>query len=39
MIMSVIEEIQSLHKETLVAISGAANTDALEKIRVGVVGK
>lgn len=37
--MSVIEEIQSLHKETLVAISGAANTDALEKIRVGVVGK
>ena len=37
--MSVIEEIQSLHKETLAAISGAANTDALEKIRVGVVGK
>ncbi len=37
--MSVIEEIQSLHKETLAAISGAANSDALEKIRVGVVGK
>ena len=38
-IMSVIEEIQSLHKETLEAISNVATTEALEKIRVGVVGK
>lgn len=37
--MSVIDDIKSLHANTLAAIGNVPNTDALEKIRVEVVGK
>ena len=37
--MSVIDDIKSLHADTLSAIGKVPNTDALEKIRVEVVGK
>ncbi len=37
--MSVIDDIRSLHADTLSAIGKVPNTDALEKIRVEVVGK
>lgn len=37
--MSVIDDIKSLHANTLSAIGKVPNTDALEKIRVEVVGK
>ena len=36
--MSVIDDIKSLHADTLSAIGKVPNTDALEKIRVEVVG-
>lgn len=37
--MSVVDEIKSLHADTLSAIGQASDTEALEKIRVEVVGK
>ena len=37
--MSVVEEIQALRTETMDAIAGAADSDALNDIRIKVVGK
>ncbi len=37
--MSVVDDVKSLHADTLSAIAQASDTEALEKIRVEVVGK
>ena len=37
--MSVVDDVKSLHADTLSAIASAPDTEALEKIRVEVVGK
>ncbi len=36
--MSVVDDVKSLHADTLSAIASAPDTEALEKIRVEVVG-
>lgn len=37
--MAIIEEVKALHAETMAAIDSAADSEALEKIRIAVVGK